>query len=83
MKQSLSLDAVRLFLAVAETGGLAGAARATGVSVATLSRKMTELERQAGVRLFERGRARLCAERAGAGVFGCCGRFAGGGAATG
>lgn len=55
MKQALSLDTVHLFLAVADAGGLAGAARITGASVPTLSRKMTELERQSGSRLFVRG----------------------------
>lgn len=55
MEQTPSLPHAWLFLAVAEAGGLAGAARATGVSVPTLSRKMAELERQTGNRLFARG----------------------------
>jgi DNA-binding transcriptional LysR family regulator len=55
MKRSLSLDDVELFVAVADAGGLGGAARATGVSAPTLSRRMAELERRAGARLFERG----------------------------
>ncbi len=53
--ESLSLDDIALFLAVAEAGGLVGAAANTGVSAPTLSRKMTALERQAGQRLFHRG----------------------------
>lgn len=44
-----------LFLAVADCGGLSAAARATGVSAPTLSRRMVELERQTGIRLFARG----------------------------
>jgi DNA-binding transcriptional LysR family regulator len=55
MKRSLSLDDVALFVAVADAGGLGGAARATGVSAPTLSRRMVELERRAEARLFERG----------------------------
>lgn len=55
MKQTPSLDSYALFLAVADAGGLAGAARATGVSVPTLSRKMTDLENQVSQRLFARG----------------------------
>lgn len=55
MKGSPSLDDALLFLAVAETGSLAGAGRATGASVPTLSRRMTQLELQIGGRLFRRG----------------------------
>ncbi len=55
MEQSPALDDVTLFLAVADAGGLAGAARATGASPPTLSRRMTELERRLGRRLFQRG----------------------------
>ncbi len=50
-----SLDDYALFLAVADAGGLAGAARATGQSPPTLSRRMTALEKRIGKRLFERG----------------------------
>ena len=55
MKRSLSLDDLELFVAVADAGGLGGAARATGTSAPTLSRRMAELERRAEARLFERG----------------------------
>jgi DNA-binding transcriptional LysR family regulator len=50
-----SLDDLALFLAVAEGGGLTGAARATGATLPTLSRRMTALERALGRRLFDRG----------------------------
>ena len=56
MKQPTSLDDLALFLAVADAGGLAGAARATGASVPTLGRRMTALERDLGRRLFLRGK---------------------------
>lgn len=44
----------RLFLAVAKAGGLAGAAQKTGVSAATLGRRVSSLERSLNVRLVER-----------------------------
>lgn len=64
MKRLLRLDDLALFLAVADAGGLAGAARRTGASLPTLSRRMAELERRTGRHLFERGRHgyRLTAE---------------------
>lgn len=45
-----------LFVAVAESGGLAGASRATGTPVPTLSRRMGDLERELGRHLFQRGK---------------------------
>jgi DNA-binding transcriptional LysR family regulator len=44
-----------LFAAVARAGSLAGAARETGLSQATLSRRMTALEQRTGRRLFAHG----------------------------
>ena len=55
MKRTTSLDDLALLLAVADAGGLAKAADVTGVSVPTLSRRMTALEQDMGRRLFERG----------------------------
>ena len=49
------MDDLALFVAVADAGGLAGAARATGTSAPTLSRRMTRLEGDLGQKLFERG----------------------------
>lgn len=46
-----------LFTAVARAGSLAGAARETGLSQATLSRRMTALEQRTGRRLFVHGSA--------------------------
>lgn len=51
----ISWDDLALFLAVADAGGLGGAARATGVSQPTLSRRMQRLETALGKRLFHRG----------------------------
>lgn len=54
----MDLVAVSDFNLVARHGGVGRAARATGRPKATLSRRITDLEAQLGVRLFERG-ARL------------------------
>jgi len=56
MKDAPGLDDLALFLAVADSGGLAGAVRITGFSAPTLSRRMAALERQLGAHLFERGK---------------------------
>ncbi|PYE85871.1 LysR family transcriptional regulator [Pseudoroseicyclus aestuarii] len=55
MKDEPRPDDLLLFLALAETGGLARAALATGTSAPTLSRRMAALEAQLGRRLFLRG----------------------------
>lgn len=55
MKDRPSLDDLYLFLAIADAGSLGAAARTTGSSAPTLSRRMTLLERQLSARLFERG----------------------------
>ena len=52
----LDWDDLRLFLAVARAGGLSAAAAGTGLSPATLGRRMTALERRIGTRLFRRRR---------------------------
>lgn len=54
MKQTMDWEDLRLFLAVARAGGLAGAAEQTGVSAATLGRRVASLERSLNVRLVER-----------------------------
>lgn len=47
-------DDLRLFLAVSRLGGLSAARAATGLSPATLGRRITGLERRIGVPLFTR-----------------------------
>lgn len=54
INERLRWDDLRLFLAVARSGGLASATTSTGASPATLSRRMLFLERGLGVSLFER-----------------------------
>ncbi|MGZ6016178.1 MAG: LysR family transcriptional regulator [Phenylobacterium sp.] len=46
---------IRLFWAVAETGSFGAAARSLRISQSTVTRRIDELERQLGARLFERG----------------------------
>jgi molybdate transport repressor ModE-like protein len=47
-------DDLRLFLAVARTGSISGAARQLGVQHSTVSRRMRQLEEKLGARLIER-----------------------------
>ncbi|RYH02934.1 MAG: LysR family transcriptional regulator, partial [Alphaproteobacteria bacterium] len=49
-----SWDDLRLFLDVARLGGLSAATETTGLSAATLGRRVTALERQVGEPLFVR-----------------------------
>ncbi len=49
-----SWDDLRLFLDVARLGGLSAATQTTGLSAATLGRRVTALERQVGEPLFHR-----------------------------
>lgn len=56
MQDSLGWEELRLTLAIVRSGSLAGAARALGVSHATIFRRLESLEKRIGVRLFERAR---------------------------
>jgi DNA-binding transcriptional LysR family regulator len=50
----MNWDDLRLFLAVARTGSISGAARQLGVQHSTVSRRMRQLEVKLGTRLIER-----------------------------
>ncbi len=50
----MNWDDMRLFLAVARTGSISGAARHLGVQHSTVSRRMHSLEEKLGARLIER-----------------------------
>ena len=52
-----SWDDLRLFLDVARLGGLSAATQTTGLSAATLGRRVTNLERQVGEPLFLRSQS--------------------------
>lgn len=52
--KNIGWDSYQLFLAVARGAGLTGGAEATGLSPATLGRRMLDLEQQLGAQLFER-----------------------------
>lgn len=54
--KNINWDDLHLFLQVAECGGLSAAARTSGLSPATLGRRMLALEEQAGRALFIRSR---------------------------
>lgn len=52
--KNIAWDAYQLFIEVARRGGLTGASTASGLSPATIGRRMVELERQFGRELFLR-----------------------------
>jgi len=54
MKTFGDFDGLALFIRIAEAGGLAAAERSTGISKATLSRRLTALEDALNVRLVRR-----------------------------
>lgn len=56
-EQHLPWDDLKTVLAIAQAGSLSGAARALGVSHATVFRRLGAIERRLGVQLFDRGRA--------------------------
>ena len=51
---TMNWDDLRIFLAVARTGSLSGAARQLGIQHSTVSRRMHKLEQNLGSRLLER-----------------------------
>lgn len=51
---NINWDDLKLFLAVARTGGLSGASQSTGKSPPTLGRRMLQLEAELGKELFIR-----------------------------
>src|SRR4051812_31935649 len=53
-RDATDLNAVTIFLAIAEARTFRGAAKALGIPASTVSAKLAQLERELGVRLFER-----------------------------
>lgn len=60
-----ALDDVEVFLATAETGGFAAAARRLGVTTAAISKAVARLENRLGARLFHRTTRKVSLSEAG------------------
>ena len=60
-----ALDPVRIFVTTLQQGSLSAAARALGLSPATVSRRIAALEEELGVRLLDRNSRQLMATEAG------------------
>ncbi|TGQ96522.1 LysR family transcriptional regulator, partial [Mesorhizobium sp. M1C.F.Ca.ET.204.01.1.1] len=69
------LDAMSLFVATAEAGSISAAARRAGVPLATVSRKLSELERHLTTRLLNRSTRRLTLTDAGQSYLAACRRI--------
>lgn len=68
------LESIRVFIAVARAGGFSAASRALGLPLATVSRKVAELEESLGVRLFERSTRQVVLTEAAKDYFEACQR---------
>jgi DNA-binding transcriptional LysR family regulator len=69
------LDAMSLFVATVEAGSLSAAARRAGVPLATVSRKLSELEKHLTTRLLIRSTRRLTLTDAGQSYLAACRRI--------
>ncbi|ESY81632.1 LysR family transcriptional regulator [Mesorhizobium sp. LNHC221B00] len=69
------LEAMSLFVAAAESGSLSAAARHLGTPLATVSRKVSELERHLKTRLLNRSTRRLTLTDAGHAYLAACRRI--------
>jgi DNA-binding transcriptional LysR family regulator len=59
MREMDTLDALRLFIGIAEAGTLSAAARQQSVATSTVTVALQQLETQAGARLITRSTRRL------------------------
>ncbi|MDX8499444.1 LysR family transcriptional regulator [Mesorhizobium sp. VK4C] len=69
------LDAMSLFVATVEAGSLSAAARRAGMPLATVSRKLSELEKHLKTRLLNRSTRRLTLTDAGQSYLAACRRI--------
>ncbi|MER9330411.1 LysR family transcriptional regulator [Mesorhizobium sp. M0488] len=69
------LDAMSLFVAAVEAGSLSAAARNVGIPLATVSRKVSDLERHLNTRLLNRSTRRLTPTNAGQAYLAACRRI--------
>ncbi|CAB3774338.1 LysR family transcriptional regulator [Paraburkholderia humisilvae] len=72
---SVDLEDMVFFVEVARVLSFTGASNATGIPIATLSRRVALLEKRVGVRLFERTTRRLALTEAGRHYFDRCERI--------
>jgi DNA-binding transcriptional LysR family regulator len=70
------LEAMTILLAAVDTGSLSAASRQLGVPLATVSRRVSELEEHLGIRLLLRGHRRVELTEAGRGYVAACRRIA-------
>ena len=68
-EQQIRWDDLQIIAAIANTGTLSGAGRRLGISHATVFRRLTNLEHQLGVTLFERSRTGYTPSAAGEDLF--------------
>ncbi|WP_421862988.1 LysR family transcriptional regulator [Marinobacter adhaerens] len=68
-EQQIRWDDLQIVSAIADTGTLSGAGRQLGISHATVFRRLTDLENQLGVVLFERARTGYTPSAAGEDLF--------------
>ncbi|PHQ24023.1 LysR family transcriptional regulator [Marinobacter guineae] len=68
-EQQIRWDDLQIVSAIADTGTLSGAGRRLGISHATVFRRLTNLENQLGVVLFERSRTGYTPSAAGEDLF--------------
>ena len=61
----MNLNSLKLFVAVVQHGGFSAASRKEGTPVATLSRHLSDLEKQLGIRLLERSTRKVRTTREG------------------
>jgi DNA-binding transcriptional LysR family regulator len=69
------LEAMTILLAAVDTGSLSAASRQLGVPLATVSRRVSELEEHLGIRLLLRGHRRIELTDAGRGYVAACRRI--------
>ena len=68
------LESMSAFVAVARTGGFSAAARETGIPLATISRRVADLEADLGVRLLNRSTRQVVLTETGQAFFARCQR---------
>ncbi len=72
MSGSMDLNAVNIFISVAETGSLSAASRKLDLPVSTISRRLQALEKQLDARLLERSTRRMRLTIAGEDLYDSC-----------